>query len=40
MSGFLRATGLTLALLGLIAILIVLPAVLFGAIAQWQISFL
>ena len=40
MSGFLKAIGLSLTLVILIAILMILPAFLFGVLRQWQIAFL
>jgi protein-S-isoprenylcysteine O-methyltransferase Ste14 len=40
MSSFLRAMGFTVALLGFIAVLIGIPAWLFGAVGTWQVSFL
>ncbi len=40
MSGFLRTIGFTIALLGFIAVLIGLPAWLFGVVETWQVIFL
>lgn len=40
MNGFLRTVGFTVALLGFIAVLIVIPAWLFGVVETWQVVFL
>ncbi|MGK7873948.1 MAG: isoprenylcysteine carboxylmethyltransferase family protein [Xenococcaceae cyanobacterium] len=40
MSSFFKAIGLSFALVGLVAILIVLPAVVFNVFKQWQVPFL
>ncbi|MFB2919188.1 methyltransferase family protein [Aerosakkonema funiforme] len=40
MSSFVRAIQLSVVLVGMLAILIVLPAVLFDAMQQWQVIFL
>jgi protein-S-isoprenylcysteine O-methyltransferase Ste14 len=40
MNGFFRAIGFTVALMGFITVLIVIPAWLFGVVETWQVIFL